>query len=83
MGTTVTIVQCAGDCFCRPVLRCVTHPRPATGWSEQPLEWQRVKELLEALVEEGIVERASPSSEPVTQQSSAAPQVLPHWPQFS
>jgi hypothetical protein len=32
----------------------------ATTWSSQPLEWARVKDLLEALVDAGIVERAPP-----------------------
>jgi len=38
----------------------------ATTWGTQPLEWPRVKDLLEALVEAGIVERNAP-------EKSAAP----------
>src|SRR3954471_13837200 len=32
----------------------------ATGWSTQPLDWPRVKGLLEALLEEGIIAREPP-----------------------
>src|SRR4051812_29286213 len=32
----------------------------ATTWSSAPLDWARVKDLLEALIEAGIVERAAP-----------------------
>jgi len=32
----------------------------AAGWSAQPLEWPRVKDLLEALMEAGLVDRSPP-----------------------
>ena len=32
----------------------------ATTWSSEPLEWARVKDLLETLLEAGILERAAP-----------------------
>src|SRR3954469_8631207 len=43
-----------------------------TSWSATPLEWPRVKGLLEALVEEGIVERAVSSAQRSTAPCGAA-----------